>query len=185
MKSKKQSMITLPKVPIVKEIKFLGVIISEGLHWKSHVQHICSVASKRIYALRILKRTTTLSTDELTMIYNAVIRSILEYASPSFGNLPCGLAKMIDRIQSRCHRIICAPEIRTSCKCDRFSSLSIRRQNASLKLLKNALSQEHVLHSVAPRQSAKTGRLILPPTSTTRFLTFIPASAILMNLNIT
>ncbi|MGG6497586.1 UNVERIFIED_CONTAM: DUF1891 domain-containing protein, partial [Bacteroidetes bacterium 56_B9] len=43
-------------VSIVKRAKLLGVTISNDLKWNLHVNTICKKASKRLYALRLLKR---------------------------------------------------------------------------------------------------------------------------------
>ena len=36
--------------------KLLGVIINENLKWNCHVDYITAKASKKLYALRLLKR---------------------------------------------------------------------------------------------------------------------------------
>ena len=138
-------------------------------------------ATKRMYALRILKKSTSLSTKSLIAVYNAIIRSILEYASPVFGCLTTGLANKLERIQARCHRIICSPPSRTSCLCGRFADLKTRRKLAMLKLLEHTLLPGHILHSICPQRSKRTNRLILPHASTSRFLSsFIPHASYLM-----
>ena len=43
-------------VSIVKHAKLLGVIVSNDLKWNFHVNAICKKASKRLYALRLLRR---------------------------------------------------------------------------------------------------------------------------------
>ena len=45
-------------VDIVDHVKLLGVTISNDLKWNLHVDAICKKASKRLYALRLLKRNT-------------------------------------------------------------------------------------------------------------------------------
>ena len=43
-------------VSIVKHAKLLGVIVSNDLKWNLHANAICKKASKRLYALRLLRR---------------------------------------------------------------------------------------------------------------------------------
>lgn len=40
----------------VKEIRFLGVLLDEGLTWKSHISHIQKKMSKSIFVLNKVKR---------------------------------------------------------------------------------------------------------------------------------
>ena len=42
-------------VDVVSQFKLLGVIISSDQTWNSHIDYICSKASKRLYSIRILK----------------------------------------------------------------------------------------------------------------------------------
>jgi hypothetical protein len=43
-------------VNIVTHAKLLGVTISNDLKWNLHVNAVCKKASKRLYALQLLKR---------------------------------------------------------------------------------------------------------------------------------
>jgi hypothetical protein len=47
----------------VHTIKLLGVYLKSDLKWIKHVTHIFSKASKRLYALRLLKRNCVQSGD--------------------------------------------------------------------------------------------------------------------------
>lgn len=59
--------IALKNVPTVEELKFLGVVLNNRLTWRSHIQYICRQASRKFYALRILR--PLLTADELTKVY--------------------------------------------------------------------------------------------------------------------
>jgi hypothetical protein len=63
----------------VQSFKLLGITISSDLTWNIHVDNICAKASKRLYALRILKRNGVPAADLLT-IFCTFIRLVLEYA---------------------------------------------------------------------------------------------------------
>ena len=44
------------EVERVGSYKLLGVIISDDLKWKAHVEYVIAKAAKRLYALRLLSR---------------------------------------------------------------------------------------------------------------------------------
>ena len=180
-KSRNARDVQLKDVPVVNEIKFLGLILNNHLTWNSHVHHICRLASRRFYALRILKNV--LPTDQLVAVYYGVIRSILEYASPVFGKLPRYLDEEMNKLQKRCHRFICGVSRSSQCHCNRFPSLSERRNLAACKLFLSATeTNEHVLHQILPTKSHRSLRIILPTISTCRFShSFVPYTATLIN----
>ena len=66
---------------VVNTIKLLGVYLTSDLKWTTHVRHISSKASKRLYALRILKRNGV-QPSYLKTVYCSFIRPVLEYACP-------------------------------------------------------------------------------------------------------
>ena len=70
-----------PVLPLVEEMKILGVVINNKLNWASHVEHITLVTSRKLHILRRAK--TIISQKELHLLYTALIRSILDYASPA------------------------------------------------------------------------------------------------------
>ena len=65
----------------VHSFKILGVWLSDDLSWKSHVNHMHSRATPRLYYLRQLRRCG-LSQCDLLAYYRTLIRPILEYACP-------------------------------------------------------------------------------------------------------
>ena len=90
----------------VQTTKLLGVYLTSDLKWTKHVTHICSKASKRLYALRLLKRNGVQSRD-LQKVYCSFVRSILEYACPVWhSSLSILLSDQIEHIQKRALRII-------------------------------------------------------------------------------
>ena len=116
---------------------------------------LCQQVSRRFYALRILR--PILSSDQLTSVYFAIIRSLLEYAVPSFGKSPNTLNSDLDKIQRRCHRLICGTILPKECPCNRFTQLSEHRNNACLNLLKAAVQKKnHVLHHIIPTKSHRS-----------------------------
>ena len=150
---------------IVEEIKFLSVTINERLNWKSHVNITCPNASRRLYALRLLK--PIMPTKELIVVYYGTLRSVLEYASPSFVKLPNNLSDELEKIQRRAHHISGTSQ----CTCGYFEQLSVRRLFAAKKLYTaSAHTNTHIQHDIIPPLSNRSHRYILPHASTSRFL---------------
>ena len=86
--------------------KVLGLTIQNNLKWDEHIFSTVSKASKRLHILRVLRRGGVPAV-ELTIIYVALIRSILEYCCVVWHNaIPCHLSDDLERIQKRAMRII-------------------------------------------------------------------------------
>ena len=90
---------------------------------------------RRLYALRQLKKCKFPSAD-IVHIYCALIRSILEYASAVFANLPKHLAYYHENVQKRAFSIIW-PGIsyETALEKAALSSLSNRRAVSCIKFI--------------------------------------------------
>ena len=71
----------------VHRYKILGLNVSDNLTWNTHIAHLFKKANKRLYALRILEKSG-LPVGDLVKIFYALIRSVLEYASPVWAALP-------------------------------------------------------------------------------------------------
>jgi hypothetical protein len=99
-------MINNQHLETVHTIKLLGVYLTSDLKWIKHVTHICSKASKRLYALRLLKRNGVQSSD-LRRFLCSFIRPVLEYACLLWHSpLPNSLSDQIEHIQKRALTII-------------------------------------------------------------------------------
>ena len=91
---------------VVNTHKVLGVHINCRLKWSDYVEDVTRKAAKRLYILRILRRSG-LASDELVSIHVALIRSILEYCcSVWHKRLPSYLSDKIERMQKRALRTI-------------------------------------------------------------------------------
>ena len=89
----------------VETYKILGVHLSSDLTWNVHFEYIVKKASKRLYALRSLKKAGVQPSD-LVGIYCALVRSVLEYAAPVWSDLPVYLSEVLEAVQRRAMRII-------------------------------------------------------------------------------
>lgn len=63
-----------------------------------HINYISKKANKRLYAIRLLKKSGV-EINDLVQIYCSLIRSVLECASPVWSDLPDYLASAIESIQ--------------------------------------------------------------------------------------
>src|SRR5664279_1776360 len=61
--------------------KLLGVKVMNTLCWDDHITDICVRVNKRLYFMKMLKRSS-LSSADLLYYYKTVVRSVMEYACP-------------------------------------------------------------------------------------------------------
>ena len=93
-------------VETVQSHKVSGLIIQNNLKWDEQIRSIITKASKRLYGLRVLCRGGIPPAD-LTNIYFALIRSILEYCCEVWNYaIPRYLSDELERVQKRAMRII-------------------------------------------------------------------------------
>ena len=93
-------------VEMVQWYKVLGLIIQNNLKWDEQIRSIITKASKRLYGLRVLCHGG-ISPADLTNIYFALIRSILEYCCEVWNYaIPRYLSDELERVQKRAMRII-------------------------------------------------------------------------------
>jgi hypothetical protein len=63
----------------VKSARILGLTVQDNMKWNEHIHNILKKASKRLYMLRLLKRSNA-CIDTLITVYTTIIRPVLEYA---------------------------------------------------------------------------------------------------------
>jgi len=99
--------VTIKGSPVqqVQTYKLLGFHVSYDLSWNTHVEYKVTKASKRLYALRLLRKSGVVCAD-LVSIYCALIRSVLEYAAPVWAALPLCLDNLIESVQRKALSII-------------------------------------------------------------------------------
>ena len=142
---------SMPDLSPVDQVRILGVILSADLKWDSHFDAIVKCSSKRLYALRVLR--PLLHSSDLQIIYQSLIRSLMEYCSPLFGKLSARNSELLRKLQKRAHRIICHQD----CTCDRLEDLCLRRNAAALKFLRKIdLLDCHPLHFLCPPKSHRS-----------------------------
>ena len=172
-------------VNIVKHAKLLGVIVSNDLKWILHVNAICKKASKRLYALRLLRRNA-LSDSVLVKVYCTCVRPILEYACEVWhNNLPVYLSNQVEQIQKRALRVI-FPSLTydQAMLTANLPSLHDRRSTLCNRLFHHMLDPSHKLNSLVPPHRVNECNLRrnrsfkVPVCRTDRFhKSFVPSSA--------
>lgn len=163
--------------PKKDDTKILGVRINSNLDWSSHIEDVYKKSNQRFHVLKKIKPLVT--PEDLHKIYIAYIRSILDYCAPVFVKLPNKLAKRLQAIDKRAHRIIFHDNDRT-CEC---ISIGQRREFLSLKLLgKIESSEQHILHHMLPHRLHHTKKFNITCCRTNkRYQSFISYVTRLVN----
>ena len=162
---KKRNTTNMPVIPLLKNVeklKILGIMFNTDWSWTDHFDTVLSMCSRRLYALRMLKRSG-LSKDQLIHVYNSLIRSCLEYCAPLFISMSSYDVARLCKFERRVHRVICGAQCRDQC----LPSLQERRRMLSLKFLGKTVSEDHILHGFLPPKSS-SGRFLLPSRRTKR-----------------
>ena len=139
----------------VSSHKVLGVTISDTLRWNEHVREIVSKASKRLYILRVLKRSG-IPPEDLINIFYALVRSVLEYACVTWStSLPIYLKDKIERVQKRALRILFpALSYRDAVVAANSTRLNVRRDELCKKVWDGICVPGSRLHHLIPPKRA-------------------------------
>jgi hypothetical protein len=162
---------------LTESVKILGFIFTNKFSWNEQVSAVVSKASRRLYVIRTLK--PFMCNDDLKVIYNSLITSLIMYASPVYGRLNAKHLCKLERFQKRAHRLICG----AGCKCASFEPFEMRFRKACTDfLVKCENCPNHPLHRLVPPRTKRTGQLILPSCRTEKRLrTFLPYTCMLAN----
>ena len=160
----KKSQVPLSDTPacdILGDLKILGLIYNSNCNWSSHISHITKKASRMFFVLRQLKNF--LPKSLLFKIYYALIRSRLEYCSTVFVGVSTTESDRMEKIQKRCHAIICGE----GCSCE-LPALRSRREKMALRIFCDMQHPEHILHELFPAFLPHGRRLAFPLVRTNR-----------------
>ena len=89
------------KIEIVKQTKFLGIILDNDLSWKLHISHLSKKLSKSIGILSRARRFLNKAT--LTQLYYSFLYPYLNYCNIIWGNANQTLLWPIFRAQKELH----------------------------------------------------------------------------------
>lgn len=91
---------------ICDSVKVLGVTIQSDLKWDGQVDHMLSSASRKLFALRRLKKLCV-QDNKLVIIYTGYVRPVLEYAVPVWhSSLTTDQIERLESMQKRVFKII-------------------------------------------------------------------------------
>ena len=92
------------KLGEIKDEKLLGVELDKYLKWNNHVEYLIRKLNSRICLLKRAKEHLTIHCRKL--LYNAIIKPILEYCCTVWGNCSKENLTRLLKIQKRCARLI-------------------------------------------------------------------------------
>ena len=145
------------------EIKILGVWIQNNLKWDKNIHTITQKCSSRLYILRKIK--PIFNKNQLKIIFNGLILSVIDYACQIYGNLSVKLTKCLQKIISRAHSVICGSRCSESC----LPNIKDRQKRLCIRLFKEAVSEaNHLLHFLIPPRLSRSQKHRVPFTATTR-----------------
>ena len=126
----------------VTSFMLLGVYISNDFSWATHCEYVVKKANRRVYGIRQLKKCG-IPEGDLVSIYCSFVRSILEYASVVFANLPKYLSQDLERIQRRALAIILSlvPYVNASTRAG-VPTLQERRATACAKFVQKVFFEK-------------------------------------------
>ena len=155
--------ISIPDVPRVPALKFLGVTFTSDLKWDTHISNVLKRCNSRLYALRVLRPVFT--QDVITQTYQGIILPLMDYASPVFVSLPVHLKDKLKSFVKRCHRII----HNWDCNCTKVEDINDRRIRLACKLFKLAeTNRQHSVHELIPKRLLRSNQYFIEYCVTSR-----------------
>jgi Reverse transcriptase (RNA-dependent DNA polymerase) len=95
-------------IPVIKEIKFLGVIFDSRLTFVPHINYTKQKCLRRLNILKVTAgKKWGANKSALLTIYKALIRPLSMYASNAIDSASTHTKKQLDIIQHKCLAIIC------------------------------------------------------------------------------
>jgi hypothetical protein len=89
-------------IPVVNEIKYLGVYLDRKLTWKAHVTYVQTRCEKGVNLLRMVARRSWGGAQEVCILfYTAYIRSILDYACVWYGAANVSVLNQLATVQHK------------------------------------------------------------------------------------
>ena len=163
---------------LCSHLTILGVIFEESLKWNLHTDLASKKASQRIHVLKILKKIPTATKKDLIQMYRSYIQSIMEYNSPLMVGMSSKNNSKLERINRRCHRIICGMD----CDCEVFTPMNERRLKKAEDFFTKIMNPANISHDLLPHRLPRTQKFFFEYMRTTlRLKSFIPHSLLRSN----
>uniref|UniRef100_A0A3B3BBF5 Reverse transcriptase domain-containing protein n=1 Tax=Oryzias melastigma TaxID=30732 RepID=A0A3B3BBF5_ORYME len=141
----------------VNSFKFLGVIFDARLTWKKHVDNIESKCKKVINVMRcVAGRDWGASCSALKRIYQALIKSVLDYGSVAYGSAAPSVLKRLDVLQAQALRVCCGAFRTTP-----VNALQVEMNEIPLCLRRKQIALNYWLHLAGHGESLPTKEVIM------------------------
>ena len=98
------------KITRSDSIKYLGVLIDENLSWKNHIRALTSRIRKHAYIFKQLRYSA--SPQTLSMVYYALVQSLLTYCIPAWGGANKSILLPLERVQRCILKVMLSKPIR-------------------------------------------------------------------------
>ena len=92
------------ELELLSSIKYLGVTITNNLHWEKHINDICNKAYRTLGLLR--RNLSACSRDVKLQAYKGLMRPVLEYACTAWDPGEDYLQKRLEKVQNQAARFI-------------------------------------------------------------------------------
>ncbi|GBL94579.1 putative RNA-directed DNA polymerase from transposon X-element [Araneus ventricosus] len=160
-------------IPVVNEVRFLGIIFDRKLTFLSHIRYLRKRCERLLNILKVLSNTSWgADRTSLLRIYESVILSRIDYGCVVYGSACASNLKKIDPLHHSALRI-CSGAFRTSpidslyVECFQMP-LSLRRQKLSINyyfkvmsVSNHLLSSQHVSRALTRLYNARPSKI--PP----------------------
>jgi ribonuclease HI len=124
-----------------KEVKFLGVIFDDRLTWKAHINYVADRCKSRLNLMRCISGTNWgADKKSLFHIYQALIRSVIDYGCEAYHSASSSVLSKLDRIQSYALRICCG-----AMKCSPVSALQVECGEKPLELRRESFQLKYAI----------------------------------------
>lgn len=97
-------------LPLVTSVKYLGVMIDDGLRWTKHIEFTASKVRKTIHLFKILRHSADLET--IKIIYYALCQSIIGYCILAWGGSAKTKFLEVERAQRAVLKVMCQKPFR-------------------------------------------------------------------------
>jgi len=129
------------EIPVVEQVKFLGLIFDQKLNFKAHIDYLRVKCQKSLNLLRVVsKMDWGADRKVLLRLYRSLIRSKLDYGCIVYGSARKSYLKKLETIQNQALRI-CLGAFRTS----PIPSLHVEADELPLHLRREKLSVQYAL----------------------------------------
>jgi len=143
----------------VTSFKLLGVKVMNNLNWDDHISDICLKVNRRLYFLKLLKRSA-LSPNDLLYYYKTVVRSVIEYACPVWQSGITGDQLLrLENLQRRAIRIIFgSSDYELYCTIYSLELISVRLETLTRRFFAKICSPNSCLNLLVPAERDITVR---------------------------